>query len=86
MADISISILIIEDSEDDTLLLIRMLRQNGFNPIYKQVWTAESVRESLRSSDWDLIICDFHMPKFNGIDALKIVKTLKDIILEAGES
>lgn len=76
MTDISISVLIIEDSEDDTLLLVRQLRKNGFNPVYKQVWTAEALRESLKASEWDLIICDFHMPKFNGIDALKIVQSM----------
>ena len=70
MADKPLSILIIEDNEDDALLLIRLLRQNGYDPLYKQVWTESALREALTSSQWDLIVSDFHMPKFTGIDAL----------------
>ena len=77
MADTPLSILIIEDNEDDALLLIRLLRQNGFDPLYKQVWTEAALREALTSSHWDLIVCDFHMPKFTGIDALKIVQSME---------
>ena len=76
MADKPLSILIIEDNEDDALLLIRLLRQNEYDPLYKQVWTEAALREALTSSQWDLIVCDFHMPKFTGIDALKIVQSM----------
>ncbi|HEY5602824.1 MAG TPA: ATP-binding protein [Gammaproteobacteria bacterium] len=77
MADKPLSILIIEDNEDDAQLLVRLLRQNGYEPLYTQVWTETALREALTMSTWDLIVCDFYMPKFSGIDALKIVRGME---------
>ena len=74
MYDKTISILFVEDSEDDTILVIHLLRKNGYSPSYRQVWTADDMENALQTSQWDLIICDFHMPNFTGLDALKIVK------------
>ena len=39
--------LIIEDSEDDALLLIRMLQKGGYDPAYERVETADAMAESL---------------------------------------
>ena len=77
MANEPLSILIIEDSEDDTELLVRLLRNSGYDPRYKQVWTEQALRDSLDTDDWDLIISDFFMPNFSGVVALKIVKELR---------
>jgi signal transduction histidine kinase len=77
MADKTLSILIIEDNEDDAQLLLRLLRQNGYDPVYTQVWTEVALREALARSAWDLIVCDFYMPQFSGIDALKIVQSME---------
>ena len=74
MYDKSISILFVEDSEDDTILVVHMLRKNGYDPSYRQVWTAEDMEDALEKNHWDLIICDFHMPRFTGLDALKIIQ------------
>jgi len=72
-----LSILIIEDSADDTELLVRLLRSSGFEPRYKQVWTEQSLRDSLTTDQWDIIISDFFMPNFSGVMALKIVKEMR---------
>jgi signal transduction histidine kinase len=77
MADKSLSILIIEDNEDDAQLLVRLLKQNGYDPVYNQVWTETALRDALTRSTWDLIVCDFYMPQFSGIDALKMVKRME---------
>ena len=77
MANKPLSVLIIEDSDDDTQLLVRLLSKNDFNPKYKQVWTEVALREALNSSEWDLIVSDFFMPNFSGIDALKIVNEME---------
>lgn len=77
MTDQPLSILIIEDNEDDAQLLVRLLRQNGYDPLYTQVWTENALRDALTRSSWDLIVCDFFMPQFSGIDALKMVKRME---------
>jgi len=77
MTNKPLSVLIIEDSDDDTYLLVRMLRNEGFNPKYMQVWTEVTLREALSNNEWDLIISDFFMPNFSGLDALRIVRGLQ---------
>lgn len=66
-------VLIVEDVEADALLLIRELRKNGFDPQYRRIESSEAMREALQES-WDLVLSDFTLPRFNGVEALKILK------------
>lgn len=70
-----IRILIIEDSEEDALLLIRELTRGGYEPLCKRVDTAESMRSALAGEEWDLIIADYNLPQFNVMAALEIVQS-----------
>ncbi|HIJ87919.1 MAG TPA: response regulator [Desulfuromonadales bacterium] len=67
-------LLIVEDSEDDALLLERELIKNGYELDSRRVDTPEAMKEALVTKTWDLIISDFVMPRFSGLDALRIVK------------
>src|SRR5579884_382889 len=67
-------ILIIEDSEADCALLLRMLGQAGYELLYQRVETAEELEAALRAHSWECVISDFSLPGFSGISALKIVR------------
>ena len=67
-------ILVVEDSEDDVALLLRELRKGGYDPNYVNVCTPEDMRAALREVDWDIVISDWSMPRFNGLDAFRLVK------------
>ena len=67
-------VLIVEDSEDDTKLLVRQLRKGGYNPKWIIVETAEALKSALDNELWDIILCDYKMPNFNAIEALKLVQ------------
>ena len=69
-----IRVLIIEDSDDDVLLLVRQLKKDGYRPIYDQVYGAEAMRKALKKQTWDVILCDNSMPGFSAFDALDIYK------------
>jgi diguanylate cyclase (GGDEF)-like protein/PAS domain S-box-containing protein len=69
-----LKILLIEDSEDDALLLLRELRQGNFNPTWERVQTAVSLQEKLMAQKWDAIVSDYHLPGFDAPAALKIVQ------------
>ncbi|NIR49139.1 PAS domain-containing protein [candidate division KSB1 bacterium] len=69
-----IRVLIVEDSEDDVLILLRHLRRNGFSPIYEVVETAEAMRAALKKQQCDVIISDYSMPNFDGLTALQTLK------------
>jgi PAS domain S-box-containing protein len=67
-------VLIVEDSDDDVLLTIRALKKGGYDPEYKRVETAEAMRTALREQTWDIIVCDYSMPQFNGLAAIALLK------------
>jgi len=74
MTDKSLRVLIVEDSEDDTLLLIRELKKGGFNPVYERVTTAAAMKKALKEKKWDIILCDYMMPRFNAPSAIYLLK------------
>ena len=77
---IPIRVLIIEDSEDDLLLVLREFKRGGYEPIYTRVETRETLEEALKSQPWDIIISDYTMPRMTGLMALDIVQnSLLDI-------
>jgi len=67
-------VLMVEDSEDDALLIMRTLKKGGYEPEYEQVETAKAMRTALQEKTWDVILCDYQMPQFNGMDALALYK------------
>jgi PAS domain S-box-containing protein len=67
-------VLIVEDSEDDALLAIRELKKGGYEPEYERVETAGAMRTALREKSWDITLCDYDMPKFDGLAAIALLK------------
>src|SRR5208337_1104608 len=70
----SLQVLMIDDSEDDVLLIIRELKKGGYNPAYERVETAAAMKKALKEKQWDIILCDYSLPKFNAISALTLLK------------
>ncbi|MEW6187136.1 MAG: PAS domain S-box protein [Thermodesulfobacteriota bacterium] len=65
-------VLVIEDSEDDYLLLLRELEKGGFAVHSLRVETPEAMGQALREGTWDIILSDYHLPRFSGLNALKL--------------
>jgi DNA-binding NtrC family response regulator len=74
MNEQSLRALIIEDSEDDVLLLVRALKKNNYNPFYERVETPADMKKALEEKQWDIILCDYKMPNFSGPSALALLK------------
>jgi two-component system, cell cycle sensor histidine kinase and response regulator CckA len=70
-----IRVLIIEDSEDDALLIVRELKAGGYDVKYQRVDTLGDLSLACDSREWDLIISDYTMPSFSGTDALKFIRS-----------
>jgi PAS domain S-box-containing protein len=71
---IDLRALLVEDSEIDAELLLRELRRGGFNVVSRRVQTARALEEALRDAEWDIVLSDYKMPEFNGMEALAVVK------------
>jgi PAS domain S-box-containing protein len=69
-------VLIVEDYENDALLLQEALREAGYNPLCHRVQTREAMSEALESQKWDLIVADYKLPQFDGLEALGLVKAM----------
>jgi signal transduction histidine kinase len=66
--------LIADDSENDVLVLLHVLRKAGYEPVYERVWTAPAMKAALQRQAWDIVISDYEMPNFGGFEALQLLK------------
>lgn len=71
---VPLHVLIVEDSENDALLLIRALRRGGYDLMSERVDTAAAMNAALDRQTWDIVIADYTMPEFNGVAALALVR------------
>ena len=69
-----IKLLIVEDNDDDALLEINELDSEGVDVVFKRVETIEDFVIALNNSIWDLIISDYNLVGFNGIQVLEAFK------------
>ncbi len=69
-------VLIIEDSEDDTLLLLRQLKKGGYQTEHLRVDSRRALKKTLLQKEWDIIITDHNMPDFDSSTALDVIKKL----------
>lgn len=72
----ALRVLIVEDSEDDALLLLRELSKQGFVPESLRVDTPAALEEALIQYSWDIVVTDHNLPGFDSERALALVKQL----------
>jgi two-component system, cell cycle sensor histidine kinase and response regulator CckA len=66
--------LIADDSENDVLILLRGLKNAGYEVVHERVWTAPAMKAALERQAWDIVISDYEMPNFGGFEALKLLQ------------
>lgn len=74
---LGLRLLLVEDSEDDAELIVREIRRQGPEVTHRRVQTREDYAAALEDSPWDLIIADFSLPQFSGLDALRRLRQLQ---------
>ncbi|HYE30233.1 MAG TPA: response regulator [Methylomirabilota bacterium] len=67
-------ILHVEDNPQDALLISKLLRDGGVVANFHRVSDRQAFSHALARESFDLILCDFSLPGFNGLDALEIAK------------
>src|SRR2546422_5845835 len=68
-------ILLVEDSEDDAALLLRELHRGGYEPTVERVDAAPDMEAALQQGPWDLVVSDYSLPHFSGLDALAVLQS-----------
>ncbi len=69
-----LKIIFVEDVDADFELAGRELSQNGISFIPVRVENSHDFRKALNESGIDIVISDYSLPQFNGMEALKITK------------
>jgi len=72
----SIRLLVVDDSENDVILLLKELNRQGYYPQYERVWEIETLESKLTTQKWDLIITDHYMPGLNSGDVIATVRSM----------
>lgn len=65
--------LIVEDSTSDAKLVVNTLRRMDSDVVFARVEEAATMREALQR-EWDVVLSDWSMPRFTGLDALALVR------------
>ena len=76
---IPLRVLFVEDMEEDVILMVHELKRGGFEPAWERVETEPDMRAALQMQ-WDIVISDYAMPMFSGVDALVQLKQHNDQI------
>lgn len=67
-------IICIEDNPNDLGLMIRQISASGLDFSYKQIQTKEELVQEFKTSEPDLILSDFSLPSFDGMEALHLAQ------------
>jgi signal transduction histidine kinase len=70
----ALSVLLVEDSERDALLIARELRNHGYTLQLKRVQKEHSFVAALKDQSWNVIIADYSLPQFGAMPALKLLQ------------
>ena len=71
---IPLRVLIIEDSENDSQLLLREIQRGEYDVEWERVETRAAMEDALGRRQWDIIICDHSLPEFNAAAALETLQ------------
>jgi diguanylate cyclase len=66
--------LIVDSSEDAALLLVRGLALGGYEVDFERVETANAMAAALSGRTWDIVLAEYAMPHFSGLEALSVLK------------
>ena len=69
-----LSVLMVEDSDADAELLVRALRRADFEPTVQVVKTLGEMQAALKERAWDLVLADWVLPDFSGLEALELYR------------
>jgi signal transduction histidine kinase len=73
-AKVKLRALLVEDNAADAELVLRELRGSGFEVISDLVQSAQDFRRVVRSNCPDIVLADYNLPQWTGMEALEILR------------
>jgi signal transduction histidine kinase len=71
--DPKLRVLMVEDNSSDVDLVLHALRRGGFEPKCEVVQTGADFVEKLRKNSYDIILADYTLPSWNGMETVEIL-------------
>jgi len=66
--------LLVEDEPADVELALRVLRHAGFEATGDNAQTAEEFTELVRKNSYDVILADYKLPNWNGMESVEVLR------------
>lgn len=69
-------VLMVEDSKDDSALILRQLHHAGYLCMSRRVQDEASMRDALTMDRWDVVLCDSSIPRFGARCAIDLLEQM----------
>jgi signal transduction histidine kinase len=69
-----LSVLVVEDDPNDIELLTLALQRAGFDPDSASAQTAEEFLERVRHGHYDIVLADYNLPQWNGMETVETLR------------
>jgi len=73
-ASTKLRVLMVEDNPTDVELVLLTLRKDGFEVSSDVVQTVEEFTRRIQRTNYDLILADYNLPQWSGMEALEILR------------
>ncbi|MGH7836594.1 MAG: response regulator, partial [Candidatus Binataceae bacterium] len=71
-----VHVLMLEDDPDDVGMSLRALAQNGLCVESDVARTSEEFKQKVRDNSYDVVLADYHLRGWTGMDALRMIETM----------
>ena len=82
----ALRILFVEDVPTDAELAIQQLKRGGITCTWRRVDSADALRQELKDFGPQIILSDFSLPGFCGLDALDVAREFAPDYMEIGRA
>ena len=73
-SDGQLQVLLVEDNPADAELVLRELKREGFDVTSDIVQTIEDFIRQIRSCRYQIILADYNLPQWRGVEALELLR------------
>lgn len=71
---VPLRVLMVENDESHAAAVLTELKRGDYELTSERVWTEAAFQEALKQGGWTVILSDFVLPDFSGMDALAMVR------------